>query len=650
MKRLIKALAFAAAATAAGPVAEAGPGAVGTQLDVFDEGEDADEDDEDLLELDLEDLLDIEVSVVSRRTESIDGAPAAVYVISGEEIRRAGHSSVQEALRMVPGTFVSHWNDADWDVTIRGFGPGAATANQAYHNQVLVMLDGVVVYSPLFPGMWWGLQDLDLEHIDRIEVIRGPSGILWGANAFHGLINIITKTSADVDGERLSVRVSGDDSFITARSSGALDDGVTYSAFARRTRYDALNDSDLTFSDDLYNWGINSGGVDLAGTTDSGLAWRLWGRGYEASTGRGFQDSPTTFFRVEDPQYGGQLSLNLSDPSTGLNIRTAYVKERGRFWNIDSAADIDSIQFEISQQLEPWENHRLQYGFGYDLIHSRTDFFLGAFVDSIRQNNFRAYVSDTWDIPESNLSISFGAQAIQHEFSGFDLQPSLRASWTPHDYSSYWISASRAVRTPSIEEEVLFVGDPRSESVLAIEAGWRGEVAEGVSVDLALYYNDYEDVRTEVFDENTFDFRLLYGSTGSSRGVEVGVDAKLADWWTLRGAYSTHFGTHDSNGVDPNVDFVDSQYPVHLFNLRSYVDLAEDWELDVAAYVVERFEDHPVGGDGPEYWRGDVRVGWDVCDDVRLAFGVQGFNDSLRSEYGPYERQRLYYLAVDLTR
>ncbi|MEM8711578.1 MAG: Plug domain-containing protein, partial [Planctomycetota bacterium] len=152
-----------------------------------DEGWDGEDwGDEDLTSLDLEDLLELECTVVSREAQDIRSAAAAVYVITGDEIRRAGHATVQDALRMVPGMFVSHWTSGQWDATIRGFGPGIADSNSAYLNQVLVMIDGVVVYTPLFAGMWWGLQDLDMEHIERIEIIRGPSGILWGANAFHG--------------------------------------------------------------------------------------------------------------------------------------------------------------------------------------------------------------------------------------------------------------------------------------------------------------------------------------------------------------------------------------------------------------------------------------------------------------------------------
>jgi iron complex outermembrane receptor protein len=269
---------------------------------------------EDLTELDLEDLLDVEVTVVSRQKESLKDAPAAVYVVTGEEIRRAGHATIQDALRMVPGVFVSRWRTSDWDVTIRGFGPGTSDVNLAYLNQVLIMIDGVVVYTPLYAGTWWGLQDIDMQNVDRIEVIRGPSGILWGANAFHGVVNVITKESSENQGQRVSVRTSNDTSFVTLRSTGTLAEGVNYSAFARRSRYDSLHQDAPFISEqatDLFDWGIDSGGLRLDGVTDGGYRWRLDGRGYEADVGRAFQTGPTTFITGGDRQYGGQLSYTL---------------------------------------------------------------------------------------------------------------------------------------------------------------------------------------------------------------------------------------------------------------------------------------------------------------------------------------------------
>jgi iron complex outermembrane receptor protein len=162
-----------------------------------------DGEEDDLSSLSLEELLDIEVTIASKSKQKLSDVPAAVYVITGEEIRRSGHSSLPEVLRMVPGFYVSHWTTGAWDVTSRGFGPGTSVTNGAFLNQLLVLIDGVVVYSPLFAGTWWPLQDLDLGDVDRIEIVRGPGGILWGSNAVHGVVHIITKHSSDTQGFKL---------------------------------------------------------------------------------------------------------------------------------------------------------------------------------------------------------------------------------------------------------------------------------------------------------------------------------------------------------------------------------------------------------------------------------------------------------------
>lgn len=631
--------------------AEPGPEDLAPMLDG---GNTSDEDEVDLTELDLADLLEIEVTVVSRRAESLEGAPAPVYVITGEEIRRAGHSSIQEALRMVPGLFVSHWTSSDWDATIRGFGPGLATANVAYLNQVLVMIDGVVVYTPLFAGMWWALQDIDLEDVERIEVIRGPSGILWGANAFHGLVHVITKSSAETQGTKLSARVSNDDQFLTARFGGQSADGVSYRAWVRRTRYDGLHSALEEFTgpldqdnlSSLSDWGVESTGLQFDWDTETGRRYRVWARAYTADVGYPVDFGSGTFERVEESKAGGQLAFALDDPNSGTSWRAAYVKDRQEIRVLDASTDIDHLQLEVKRELPLGERHTLSYGLGYDLVHSVAEYFGDTDQGSLRQNNFRAFVSDTWSLPERALSFSFGVQAVRHEFSGFDVQPTVRASWSPKDKGTFWAALSRAIRTPSIEEELFGFSELDNEVVIAAEAGWRGQLSDAVALDLAVYHNDYDDVRFEGFDALNAERILDNRGYGRSSGAELAVDLRVSERWTLRGAYAFHRGEHGPSIPEGEIESVDGQYPVHLVNLRSYYDLAERWELDAGLYAAKRFDDDG----GQEHFRLDTRLGWRPTDDLRLALGVQGFNEPLRAEYFGDEARRLFYVSVSWSR
>ncbi len=619
-------------------------------FDAFGEPVDPDEEVEELLDLDLSELMDIEVTVVSRRSETLQSAPAAVYVLTGEEIRRAGHTSVQEALRMVPGTFVSHWENSEWDVTIRGFGPGVADSNFAYLNQVLVMIDGVVVYTPVFAGMWWGLQDLDMEHIERIEVIRGPSGILWGANAFHGLINIVTKDSAKTQGYRASVRVSNNDNFVTLRSSGRLNESTTYSAFARRTRYDGLQyrgGPAINDPADASDWGVQSGGVQLDSLSESGNRWRFWGRGYESNVSKYFEFAPGLFGSALDEKQGGQVAFSFDDAARGISYRAAYVKDRQSLRFGGHELDTDHLQLEVKREAALTENQRVTVGFGYDIARSDVSFYGGAYADTLRQNNWRVFISDTWLHAPTGVTLSAGVQAIDHEFSGFDIQPSIRAGWTSNKLGTFWASASRAIRTPSVEEELFGRGTLDNEVVIAVEAGWRRKFLDKLSLDLALYSDDYDRVRTRTFDPVTGFDSYTTNSSGDASGAELGADVTVTDRWTIRSTYAYHNSSHEQVGGNvPDVETVDEQYPRHIASLRSYYDLAENWELDLSGYLVDRFS----GSLNPEYWRGDARVGWTPNDSIRVSVGVQGFNDPVRREFGRDEVRRLFYFSLDLTR
>ena len=206
--------------------------------------------------------MGIEVTIAAKTAQALSDVPAAVYVLTGDEIRRSGHSSVQEALRMVPGFYVSHWTTEKWDVTSRGFGPGSSLTSLAFLNQLLIIIDGVVVYSPVFAGTWWALQDIDLADVDRIEIIRGPGGILWGANAVHGVVHVITKSSADTLGLRLTGRGATDDRHASGRFGGSFGENGTYRTWVKAAGFDTLHNS---FSPDgithfNQNWDMNSAG------------------------------------------------------------------------------------------------------------------------------------------------------------------------------------------------------------------------------------------------------------------------------------------------------------------------------------------------------------------------------------------------------
>ena len=467
--------------------------------------------------------------------------------------------------------------------------------------------------------------------------------MLWGANAFHGLVNIITKSSTETQGTKISARVSNDDNFFTVRHGGRTADGTTYRAWVRRTRYDGLQSSfegQDNFSS-LTDWGIQSAGLQFDWETESGRRARLWGRAYESDVGYPVDFGAGFAEQQIESKAGGQLAFSLDDPRSGTTWRAAYVKDRQRLRVIDTFVDIDQLQLEYKRELPTGERSIFTYGAGYDLIHSVADYF-GDDVGSIRQNNARLFVSNRWLWPTQRLTLDVGVQALRNEFTGLDVQPSIRTAWSPEGLGTFWAAVSRAVRTPSIEEELFDGRDMNNEVVVATEAGWRGPLGSKVNVDIAIYSNDYDDVRFEGFDPTTFERFIDNRGYGSSAGIELAVDAKLTERWTLRGAYAFHRGSHGPSDESGSIEGVDGQYPVHLANLRSYFDLTPHWEIDAGLYAAERFDNEG----GQEHWRADLRLGWKPRDDLRLSFGVQGLNEPLRAEYFDDEVRRLFYVAA----
>ncbi len=610
------------------------------------------EDELDLSELSLEELMNIEVTVASggKTKQKLNSVPAAVYVLTGDEIRRAGHSSVQEALRMVPGFQVSHWTNSMWDVTTRGYGPGLSLTNSAYLNQLLVMIDGVPVYTPLFAGVWWALQDIPVRDIDRIEIIRGPGGILWGANSEHGVVNVITKNAADTSGTALRTWVGGENQHYGASHTLRLGDKAHLRVWSRMSEYE---DPDNPFGDYPQRWTMNTAGFRADWESDDGIQYNLWTRAYRGRFRNiGFDLVFFNPFSSLNDKDGGQIAFNRTNPETGEKWSAWYQLDNQ---DIQTHVDIDIKQYDIeySRQLQFGENHQVSYGAGFRYIYSKVNgddpFYLDFAPGTRRLQHTRAYLNDTIKTSESTRLV-LGLQLLDNEFTGFEVQPSIRGTWQPDDTTLLWGAVSRAVRTPSLEETSLtqdsrFIGDPdfESEELLAGELGTRVTAGDWGLFDLALFLNDYEKLHNTTFD-GVFSSQISNGAAGNSYGGELAVDLKPTDRWSLRGAYSRLFMEFNNLG-DTDEVVVDEYSPRELFNLRSYYDLTDELELDIGVYMVNGLSEN---FDIAEYWRGDVRLGYKPSETVEISVGVQGFDDPVRNEFDSFDgRRRQFYFTLD---
>jgi len=593
---------------------------------------------EDLTDKSLEELMQIEITVTSKSAQKLDEVPAAVYVITGDEIRRAGHSSLPEALRMVPGFYVSHWASDAWDVTSRGFGPGLSLTSLAYLNQLLVMIDGVVVYSPLFAGTWWPLAEVDLGDIDRIEIVRGPGGILWGSNAVHGVVHIITKNASETTGLRTSLHAAVDDRHVSGRVGGAFGENGYYRGWIKRSEYDTPSNPYLGFDED---WGITTGGIRADWSKD-GKDYSFLLRGYNGRFDYAAFDL-TFFFPYKDTstKNGLQLFGSVRDPDSGVEVRAWYTHDRQ---DLPTLIDlqIDTADLEVNKTIDVGDSTSLLVGAGYRTIRSDLKgddpVYLMFDPERYRQNIFRAFAVGTRDVSET-VKLTAGLTVEHNDFTQFEVQPTARATWAPSSEWMAWASVSRAVRTPSLEERFLdensfYVGsdDFRSETLWAYELGARHMFGERVSTDLALFYNQYDHLHYEEFNGTGYD--LTNDAEGDAWGAELAVDVQPFDWWRLRSAFAILHGDHEVDGVEIDTD---DYHPEQQFNLRSYIDLGEHWELDAAVYDVSKMgSDYEVA----EYTRVDVRLGWNPTDSLKIYVGGQDVGNETRSEYSTLDNTR----------
>lgn len=587
-----------------------------------------------LKELSIEELMQLDVTIASRSEEDQSHVPGAVYVLTGDEIRRAGHSSVPEALRMVPGFYVSHWTTAAWDVTARGFSPGLSLTSSAFLNQLVVMIDGVVAYSPLFAGTWWHLYDIDLNDVERIEIMRGPGGSLWGTNATHGVVNVITKSTDDTRGPRVSLRNATDDRHVGVRYGGKLGDKGNYRVWAKGAWYDTLQDSQLDFDN---SWDSESTGF-RADWEAGGRQFTLSSRLYKfANHAFGFDVVGGLTIPVIDEKKGYQIYGSMANPDGSVLQAWFTSEQQAQPTFIDTS--IHQFDLEYHREFALSNASRLTLGTGYRRIQSDLTGDDPTFADfdphNFTQDTFRGYALDRIALPDWNSELTLGLTLEHNDFTQFELQPTARMTWTPTADMTLWSAISRAVRTPSLEERTLssgsfFVGSDqfRSEELTAYELGARKLLSPSASVDLALFFNDYDHLHFQE-DNGLGQFLLTNDARGKAYGAELAVDVKPSARWTLRSAYSFVRGEYE-NVASGNDLSTDEYYPQHQFNLRSYYDLGEDWELDSAVYVVEKMG---AAFDIAEYVRVDLRLGWRPYAGVECFVGVQDVNDATHSEF-----------------
>jgi iron complex outermembrane receptor protein len=564
---------------------------------------------EELKRLSIEELAETDVTSVSRRSERLVDTPAAVSIINGEDLRRLGAMSVPQALRLAGHLHVSQVSGPQYAISARGFAISTA-------NKLLVLIDGRTVYSPVFAGTFWEVQDLIMADIDRIEVTRGPGGAVWGANAMNGVINIITKRAAETRGT--FINMAAGTSVLgpwAIRHGGRLGTAGSYRAYAKVRFEDSHQLLDGTDANDDFDFGQAGFRIESAQTA-AGFAI-LQGDAYTGTTG--------LIDERESNVAGGNL---LARWSRGLGTRTqttvqayydhTYRRVPGQYRGTLDTFDLDA------QHTRTYRRHTLVVGSGYrqyrgdDLGDGPGFFFEPRARVSHRLNLFG---QDEIAVGRG-VFVTLGSKFERNEFTGFEVQPTIRARWSG-PRRSVWGAVSRAVRVPTRfdtdlrfrlpnSQSLLLTGTEAfaSESVVAYEAGYRRLYGDRLSVDLAAYVNRYDDLRSQELPTRPGEPIVLANMLNAlTRGVELSTSVQVAPWWQTHASYSYLWKglTFDAGSRDATRGASEANDPDHLFKFRSYMN-GGPFEFDVFVRAVSALPQPAVDA----YREMDARLGWNV--------------------------------------
>jgi iron complex outermembrane recepter protein len=641
-----------------------------------------------LKSLKIEDLLQTEVTSVSKKSEKLSDATAAVFVITAEDIRRSGARTIAEALRMAPGLQVCQFDANKWAVSARGF-------NDTFSNKLLVLIDGRSVYTPLFSGVFWDVQDTMIEDIDRIEVIRGPGATLWGANAVNGVINIITKSAQQTQGSLVTLGTG------------------SHEAYDAAVRYGNQLGSDGAWR--IYAKGFDRGPFKDAAGREANDQWDALRSGFRMDMDLNARDSVT----LQGDMYTGNEDLTLDLPGTlsappagpqgySGSFSGANFLGRWRRTNSDTSdfavqlyydrtqrdqfvlgEDRDTLDFDFQHRFQLTLNQALIWGLGYrytrdDIQNSER---VSMIPDSRADQLLSAFVQDEITLQPDKWWLTMGSKFEHNDYTGFEVQPSLRLRWKPESQQTAWAAVSRAVRTPSRSDYDLrsnrtpettalpfppysatyqpaIFGDDdfESEELIAYELGYRWQPAPRISTDVAAFYNQYHKLRTLEPDPAASYFEAdpephtvvpaFFGNKmkGETYGIEWVATWQPLNFWKLTAGYTwLQMDLHaEADSGDTSAEEQSGISPVHQIQLRSNLDLPRGWSFDSALYYVDELS----ALDVPAYTRLDLRIGWQPDPVWEFSLSLQNLLDDRHPEFAertdavPSEIPRQIYAQI----
>jgi len=588
----------------------------------------------DLKKLSIEELMGIEVTSVSKRPEKLSTAASAIQVITQEDIRQSGAISVPEALRLAPNLQVAQVNSSQWAISARGF-------NNVLANKLLVLIDGRTVYTPLYAGVYWDVQNLVLEDIERIEVISGPGGTLWGANAVNGVINIITKNAKNTNGF-FAEGATGSKlrSMESLRYGGKIADNFHFrvygTAFKRGST--TLQDS-MTSAHDA--WSILQGGMRLDWTPTIKDAVSLQLNDY---SGHPDPDGGSPVI-AKGKNVVGNWNHTISEKSD-FQVKL-FGSQTFRDFNNGFAEKLNTYDLEWQQRFHYRSRHEIIWGAGYRYLnHSVTNLELFGFSPATKQLNlFSGFIQDEISLLQNQIKLTIGSKVEHYTYTGYQYQPNARLTFIPNMHHTFWTAVSRAIKLPArIDEEFAISIAPgvpliqgstnmKAEKVIAYELGWRLQPHEKISLSLSSFYNVYDDIRSAEPGSNPGGIPITFGNgvKGKTYGAELAFLLPVTDYWKLRGGYTfLKKNLVVKNGsADLNQASAESNDPKHQFLLQSAMTLPGNFEFGVVARYVRQLPKPKV----ESYVGVDIRVSWKVVSAIELSLVAQNLGSGNHTEF-----------------
>ena len=587
-----------------------------------------------LKKLSVEQLMDIEVTSVSKRSEKLAEAASAIQVITQEAIHRSGATSLPEALRLAANLEVAQIDAHQWAISARGF-------NSTTANKLLVLIDGRTVYTPLYAGVFWDMQDTLLEDIERIEVISGPGATLWGANAVNGVINITTRRAEDTQG-MLVTAAAGNElrSDGSLRYGGKLADAMHYRVYAK---YSDRDDTVLPNGNNIADAGqLAQGGFRLDGALSERDALTLQGDGY----GGQIAQPALPDLNISGANLLGRWSRTLSEQSD-IKVQTYWDRTHRRIPNSISE-DLDTYDIDFQHRLAVGQRHDMVWGLGYRFIDDRikNPVTLGFLPPHVTRQWSSGFVQDGIVLLQDKLHLTLGSKFEHNEYTGVEIQPSVRLAWRANERHTVWTAVSRAVRTPSrIDGEFVAPSNPpftflqgnpdfASEKLLSYELGYRTQALDRLTAAVSTFYNDYDDIRSieRINPPAPFPIYIGNGLTGESYGAELTADCQVTDAWQLHAGYTelrVHLW-HKPGSTDGNTSSSESHDPEQFWSLRSSLQLPGNLQLDANF----RHVSHIANQDVPGYGELDIRLGWRARPNLELSLVGHNLLHAQHAEFG----------------